>query len=279
MKVVTFYSFKGGVGRSTALANVAYLLATTGLRVVCTDFDIEAPGLHFVFDVSPGSMRACLQEYLVEHEHYKQPHKFSRLFVDVATDRKYTFDAPGGSLKLLPAGIRPDLNDKINVDMDLFLVVQVLYDSIETYLQPDVLLIDSRSGISSLALPAQMSSDAVLVMHRLGRQQITGTENTVEWLNGRYRKLRGETIPILLACSNVPVDQMGDRHQHEMSGLSADLRANCSNEDIRHITTVFSSPILAKGEQVVVDKPHQDMSLYNSYSLIAKSIREAVALD
>lgn len=46
--VVTFYSYKGGVGRSFALANVGVLLSRWGFRVLCIDFDLEAPGLaHF----------------------------------------------------------------------------------------------------------------------------------------------------------------------------------------------------------------------------------------
>jgi CobQ/CobB/MinD/ParA nucleotide binding domain len=43
--VVTFYSYKGGVGRSMALANVAELLTQRGYNVVVCDWDLEAPGL------------------------------------------------------------------------------------------------------------------------------------------------------------------------------------------------------------------------------------------
>jgi cellulose biosynthesis protein BcsQ len=56
-KVITFYSHKGGTGRSMALANVACLLArraeaTKG--VLAIDWDLEAPGLHYFFsDVMP----------------------------------------------------------------------------------------------------------------------------------------------------------------------------------------------------------------------------------
>jgi len=42
---VTFYSFKGGVGRSLALLNVATILAGLGRRVLIIDFDLEAPGI------------------------------------------------------------------------------------------------------------------------------------------------------------------------------------------------------------------------------------------
>lgn len=50
MSIVTFYSFKGGVGRSMALANVAVLLARKGARVLVIDWDLEAPGLEEYFD-------------------------------------------------------------------------------------------------------------------------------------------------------------------------------------------------------------------------------------
>lgn len=48
-EVITFYSFKGGVGRSMALANVATIYAQQGKRVLALDFDFEAPGLHRYF--------------------------------------------------------------------------------------------------------------------------------------------------------------------------------------------------------------------------------------
>jgi MinD-like ATPase involved in chromosome partitioning or flagellar assembly len=48
-EVITFYSFKGGVGRTMALANIAAIYAQRGKRVLALDFDFEAPGLHRYF--------------------------------------------------------------------------------------------------------------------------------------------------------------------------------------------------------------------------------------
>lgn len=48
-QVITFYSFKGGVGRSMAVANVATIRAQKGHEVLVLDFDFEAPGLHRYF--------------------------------------------------------------------------------------------------------------------------------------------------------------------------------------------------------------------------------------
>ncbi len=50
--LVTFYSYKGGVGRSFALANVGVALAAWGYRVLCIDWDLEAPGLSHYFKVT-----------------------------------------------------------------------------------------------------------------------------------------------------------------------------------------------------------------------------------
>ena len=49
-RVITFYSYKGGTGRTMALANVACLLARRGAgKVLMIDWDLEAPGLHRFF--------------------------------------------------------------------------------------------------------------------------------------------------------------------------------------------------------------------------------------
>jgi cellulose biosynthesis protein BcsQ len=49
-QIFSFYSFKGGVGRSMALANVAALLARAGSSVLVVDWDLEAPGLQEYFN-------------------------------------------------------------------------------------------------------------------------------------------------------------------------------------------------------------------------------------
>ncbi|MEO7709254.1 MAG: hypothetical protein ABIS28_12060, partial [Caldimonas sp.] len=63
--VVTFYSYKGGTGRTMALANTACVLTeferAHGGAVLLVDWDLEAPGLHRFFpprlrtlDAAPG---------------------------------------------------------------------------------------------------------------------------------------------------------------------------------------------------------------------------------
>ncbi|GAB3838321.1 hypothetical protein GCM10029963_04280 [Micromonospora andamanensis] len=45
-QIITFYSYKGGTGRTMALANTAWILAANGHRVLVVDWDLESPGLH-----------------------------------------------------------------------------------------------------------------------------------------------------------------------------------------------------------------------------------------
>src|ERR1041384_1466166 len=64
-QVVTFYSYKGGVGRSMAVANVALLLARDhGRRVLVVDWDLEAPGLHRFFNMSDEDLGKGVIDYL-----------------------------------------------------------------------------------------------------------------------------------------------------------------------------------------------------------------------
>ena len=48
-RIVTFYSFKGGVGRTFALANCALRWGLLGRRVLVVDWDLTSPGLHHYF--------------------------------------------------------------------------------------------------------------------------------------------------------------------------------------------------------------------------------------
>jgi len=62
--IVTFFSFKGGVGRTTLLASTAMQLAAEGKRVVAIDLDVEAPGLGSLLGATT---RRGVVDFLVDH--------------------------------------------------------------------------------------------------------------------------------------------------------------------------------------------------------------------
>ena len=67
MYVVTFYSFRGGVGRTMALVNVGVELAKTGRRVLLVDFDLEAPGLDTFNLPQPKESSPGLVDYVTRY--------------------------------------------------------------------------------------------------------------------------------------------------------------------------------------------------------------------
>lgn len=69
--IATFYSYKGGVGRTMALVSVAVAAARRGQRVLCVDWDLEAPGLDAYVrrwrpdvDQHPGVLEFCLDRHV-----------------------------------------------------------------------------------------------------------------------------------------------------------------------------------------------------------------------
>ncbi|PRH10339.1 tyrosine-protein kinase family protein [Burkholderia multivorans] len=66
---IVFYSYKGGVGRTTALVHMAFHLARGGERVAIVDLDVEAPGLHKVLPRPDGlPITAGIVDFLWERQ-------------------------------------------------------------------------------------------------------------------------------------------------------------------------------------------------------------------
>jgi MinD-like ATPase involved in chromosome partitioning or flagellar assembly len=67
MHIVTFYSYKGGVGRTMALVNAAIVLAQSGRKVLIVDFDLEAPGISTYGPLSCLTGAKGVVEYVSEY--------------------------------------------------------------------------------------------------------------------------------------------------------------------------------------------------------------------
>lgn len=108
MQTVTFYSYKGGSGRSLLLANAAEYLALSGKRVVTLDLDFEAPGLHYKLSIARPGQRAAdvmpergVVDYILAANAGNEPARLEDYALPVALP-------PGsGRLWLMPAGAAP----------------------------------------------------------------------------------------------------------------------------------------------------------------------------
>ena len=115
--IITFYSWKGGVGRTMALANIGVQLARLGRSVLMVDWDLEAPGLHRYFEhdipglsvtaaQDPSGLLGLLQasgDYPAERTHWASRLQHISVPPAEASFRQLNPPTPG-LLHLLPSG-------------------------------------------------------------------------------------------------------------------------------------------------------------------------------
>jgi cellulose biosynthesis protein BcsQ len=115
--IVTLYSYKGGVGRSMALANVAFELAKKGMRILIVDWDLEAPGLERYFSkYRIEESKAGLLSLLIEVEQELKP-LYQDYLCKILIDSKI-------NISLLASGREQDSNYSANLekfDWEVFL--------------------------------------------------------------------------------------------------------------------------------------------------------------
>ena len=151
--VVAFYGFRGGAGRTIALAHVAMLLAQKGLRVTAMDFDLEAPGLH----IALGAEQPTEEQGLVPLLHKTLTAEQGKP-VSVAEHLKIVTPREGaGKILLLPAG---RVNRKYLAQIEelgVGLWHEPELSPLERILNgirqenPDIIFIDCRTGFSGMS--------------------------------------------------------------------------------------------------------------------------------
>lgn len=107
-KVISFYSFKGGMGRTTALAATAYCLAGAGKNVLLVDTDIEAPGLATIF-LNEGQIDQGVVDYFLERQADESFHADGNIQRYIAPFRNPQIeDHLSGTIFVIPAGKADD---------------------------------------------------------------------------------------------------------------------------------------------------------------------------
>ncbi|WP_410642601.1 KGGVGR-motif variant AAA ATPase [Amycolatopsis sp. lyj-346] len=169
--VFTFYSYKGGVGRSFTLANIAVLLARWGHRVLCLDWDLEAPGLADYFRPQlPARPSGGVVDIVDDFRHGRfAPEAHVQRLIDV------------GVLDFIASG-REDggyVGQVQEIDWD-----ELYDDGFGEYLEQcrehwtahyDFVLIDSRTGISDIGgICTAHLPDYLVLLFTANRQSILG---------------------------------------------------------------------------------------------------------
>lgn len=159
-QILTFYSYKGGVGRSMALVNVAALLAKWRKKVLVIDWDLEAPGIESYFkkqiDLSevrqktPGVVDLVLDLAAGNEPNWRD------CLISVSLRDKETFEF-AEEVKIISAGkddgqymsrVQHTDWDKMFESRDLGIHLEALRNGWKE--EFDFILVDSRTGITDI---------------------------------------------------------------------------------------------------------------------------------
>jgi len=175
--VTTFYSLRGGVGRSTALAYTSRILATHRRKVVCVDMDLEAPALPVLLGCeSDVQENQGVVDLLIALDQGMTP-DFAEHLIPV-TDSDNLFVVPAGLVSadyarklrfINPAAWYREERNPLRLFLD------GLKNSLP--FTPDVILLDARTGITDLSGPLLFDlADIAIVVFFPHPQAERGTE-------------------------------------------------------------------------------------------------------
>jgi len=206
---VTFYSYKGGVGRTLALANVAFQLASEGKRIVLVDFDLEAPGLHKFPFCKSKTKKPGLMEYIFDYVEKKSIPNIKNYLIKPRSS-KYK------NLTLIKAGNCDEKYREKLARLDWDILYEHYYgfnffenmkrDIVEACDNPDYVFIDSRTGLTDIGnICTQQLPDIVVILFSLNYQNMDGIKQIYKSIKEfQHPKKREEKIKIIPVASPVP---------------------------------------------------------------------------
>jgi MinD-like ATPase involved in chromosome partitioning or flagellar assembly len=179
--VVSCYSYKGGTGRTTGAANIAYRLALLGTQVCLVDLDVEAPGLLAVLGLEEENCSSFVQQVLSGQESAMQD--FVReAVVDVGRILDLGLP-PQTALNFVPASSK--LKEGAVVKWRGWQPVKLLrwlLSEVEAQYGTEVFVLDIASGLRNSSIVPMAVSDLLLVFFRWSRQHLRGTIQSIRWL-------------------------------------------------------------------------------------------------
>ena len=163
LRVIAVTSGKGGVGKTTVVANIGYELGTRGYRVLLLDGDLGLANLNIVLGLSP--------QYNLQH-----------VLEGERSIDEILLNGPG-NMVLLPSssGVLEMTRLSMPQRMKLLEEMEVLEDRF------DVLLVDTGAGISENVLFLARASQEVVVVLTPEPTSMTDAYATIKVLNQHHK--------------------------------------------------------------------------------------------
>jgi len=215
MKVITFYSYKGGQGRTMALACMASLLYRLGKNVVMLDLDFEAPGIlskfgHSVFTNNELRGKGLIK-YFEEFEREREVPKDMQTFSVTIAEK--TMNGTPVMLRVIPTGYAGSDGDywttQASIEWSNFRQGwnTGFYEDIKTAISrmtpaPEYLLVDARAGISEFgSISMIMPPDKIICFFSNDFASQEGIRHVLE------RHDNPETLPVLSRIPHFLTDE------------------------------------------------------------------------
>ena len=272
MFVVTFYSYKGGVGRTMALANVATLLAKRGKRVLVVDFDLEAPTLPSYECFGDVKSDVGLVDYLNEYRETGVAPNIS--------DYLYKCSFNGHELWLLPAGNSTETSytqkleqidwQKLYSEQMGYLLFEDMKQQWQSFQENgfDYVLIDSRTGHTDVGgICTRQLPNLVVPMFMPTRQNIAGLAPIIQTIRNQSA-VRKKPIELAFCASNVP---HLDDEQEILSGLLNEASSELQF-DLREMSTLHHYDSLGILSQEIFCAKRPNSRLAREYETLSKTI-------
>jgi MinD-like ATPase involved in chromosome partitioning or flagellar assembly/tetratricopeptide (TPR) repeat protein len=297
-RIITFYSYKGGTGRTMALANVAWILAANGYRVLVADWDLESPGLHRFLhpflgtEIQEGQgIIDLIRGYAWAATEATERERLEKLISERAKVEQYAFSLnwefpEGGSLDFLSPGRQnSDYATTLSgLDWDNFyhalnggeFLDEVRADMRRHY---DYTLIDSRTGLSDVASICTVHFPDVLVdCFTLSTQGIEGAASVARSVEELYKTRGIRVLPVPMRVDQAEKEKVEAGRalaRRQFAGLPSDL----SEQDRREYWSSIEVPyraFYAYEETLAVfgDPPDAPASLLSSFERIAALVSE-----
>ncbi|HTJ35502.1 MAG TPA: TIR domain-containing protein, partial [Dactylosporangium sp.] len=307
-RIVTFYSYKGGSGRTMTLANVAWILASNGYRVLVVDWDLESPGLHryfhpFLLDKelrnSPGVIE-MLTDFVTAA---LQPDRDDDLgwidaqaqVLDHAVSLEWRFPGKGG-VDLLPSGrqTRSYAAAVSTFDWPKFydrLPGAAFIDSLARNMRQhyDYVLVDSRTGLSDAAgVCTVLLPDVVVNCFTLSIQSVDGAVAVSESIRHQRRGRALRFLPVLMRVEDAEQVKLEIGRDHARRRFRPFLDHASPDEANRYWgdVEVPYKPYFAYEEILATfaERPRLETSLLAAFErlvgvLTEGSVREMPAMD
>lgn len=307
--VVTFYSYKGGMGRTTALVSYAMDLAINKKkRVVIVDCDLEAPGYLNFFDLSEhkglksGKKNGVVEfisdsqfvtdqnsidinDYIInvgnDNDNKVAYNNLSNIWLVPAGNLNESYEYEGYDSNKSSENRRNYLEGLSRINLANITTVvesfQLLFSKLKETIRPDIILLDSRTGFNDIfGTTAFLLSTYVVGFFGFSRQTQPGLMNLLnEYYNPDNSFRLSLVFSILPPNMDKGEDNWAEAHKQEIIDMIS--RIEIEKKDLPFFHYLHRNPALERigtGDQTT-DEAYINMvkeSKFSDYSTIFEQI-------